>query len=315
MRALRYDTFGPVVQVARLVELAQPRPAAGEVLVRVRYASINPLDWKLVEGHYRLFAKSRPPTGIGAEFSGIVEAIGSGVRAPAVGTPVVGYIDPMKRPPGALQEYVALPARDVQAVDAADLESACTLPVAGVSALQMCRLANVVSGSRVLVHGAAGGVGSFAVQIVRALGGRPVATGSRHSQQFLAELQPDARVNYTSQAGASWGGPFDAVLDCASTLGAADLASLLPDGGRYVRTLPAMPSVFVDPLLNALRPIKRFTLRLAPNIDDLRTLLNWLRRGRIRPLVSERFALADAVAALERSRSGQARGKLVVRVG
>jgi NADPH:quinone reductase-like Zn-dependent oxidoreductase len=315
MRAYRYDAFGPVSTAARLTDVAQPRPAPGELLVRVRHVSINPLDWKLVEGQYRLLAKSRPPCGIGCEFSGIVEAHGRGVSTPAIGTPVVGYLNPMARPPGALQEFVALAARDIMAIDAADMEDACTLPVAGISALQMCRLAEVGSGKRVLVHGAAGGVGSFAVQIVRALGALPYATGSRESQPTLALLEPQARINYTSQAVASWGGPFDAVLDCASTLGSSDVATLLAAGGRYVRTLPALPGMLLDPLLNAFRPVKRYTLRLAPSLDDLRTLINWLRRGRIKPLITERFAFADALAALEQSKGGRARGKLVVRLG
>ncbi len=314
MRALRYDTFGPVGVVARLTEVAQPRPARGEILVRVRYAAINPLDWKLAEGEFKLLAKSKPPAGIGTEFTGTVEAFGSGVSAPAVGTPVVGFINAMKRPPGTLQQFVTVAAKDVMPVDAADLEKACTLPVAGISALQMCRLANVRSGSRVLVHGAAGGVGSFAVQVARMLGGTVVATGSRHSKDILAGLGPEAQVNYTTQPPSSWGGPFAAVLDCASTLGAEAIGELLSGGGHYVRTLPAIPSVVLDPVLNLLRPIKHFTLRLNPNIDDLRTLYTWMRRERITPLITEHFALADAVSALERSKTGRAHGKLVVRV-
>lgn len=294
--------------------MAQPRPARGEVLVRVRHASINPLDWKLVEGQFRLIFRSKPPAGIGSEFSGTVEALGQGVAQPAIGTSVVGFINPTKRSPGALQQFVAVAARDVQPVDAADLESACTLPTAAMSALQMCRLGDVRSGSRVLVHGAAGGVGSFAVQVVRMLGGSVVATASRQSQGIVASLAPEAQVDYTSQPASAWGGPFTVVLDCASTLGPTDVDTLLCGGGRYVSTLPSFPAVLLDPLLNPLRPIRRFTLRLAPNADDLRTLLAWLHRGRIKPLITERFALADTVAALERSKIGHARGKLVVQI-
>jgi NADPH:quinone reductase-like Zn-dependent oxidoreductase len=314
VRALRYDSFGAVADVARLVETAQPRPARGQVLVRVQYAAVNPLDCKLVEGEFRRIFKSKPPSGVGTEFSGTVEALGPGVVMPKIGTPVVGFIDPTARPPGALQQFVAVDAKDVLVVDAADLDTACTLPVAGVAALQMCRLAEVKGSERVLVHGAAGGVGSFAVQIVRILGARAVATGSRLSHPVLETLNPEAVVNYATQKVSTWGGPFSAVLDCASTLGGADIAELLPNGGRYVRTLPAFPSMLLDPLLNAARPVKRFTLRLRPNTDDVRTLLNWMRRGLLRPLVSERVALANAVAALERLQTGRAHGKLVVGV-
>jgi NADPH:quinone reductase-like Zn-dependent oxidoreductase len=314
MRAWRYDAFGPVGAMARLVETSQPRPGRGQVLVRVRYASINPLDRKLIEGEFKLLFKSKPPAGIGTEFSGVVEAIGSGVTALKIGTPVVSYIEPTKRPPGALQEHVAVDAATVVPVEATELPVACTLPVAGVSALQMCRLGGVKSGHRVLVHGAAGGVGSFAVQIVRALGARPVATGSRQSQELIAQLAPDAAIDYTSQRIDTWGGPFNVVLDCSSTLGGQDLGVLLGRGGSYVRTLPSFPSVAVDPLLNPLRPIKRYTLRLKPNADDLRTLVGWLRRGRLKPAVTANFAFANALQALELSHSGKARGKLVVQV-
>ena len=314
MRALRYDAFGPVASVVRLAETAQPRPARGQVLVRVRFAALNPLDCKLVEGEFKRLFKSKPPSGIGTEFGGTVEALGPGVAMPKIGTPVVGFIDPTARPPGALQQFVAVDARDVLAVDAADLDSACTLPVAGVAALQMCRLGEVKGGDRVLVHGAAGGVGSFAVQIVRILGARAVATGSSLSQPVLATLNPESVVNYATQKVSSWGGPFSVVLDCASTLGNADIGELLPNGGRYVRTLPAFPSMLLDPLLNATRPVKRFTLRLKPNTDDVRTLLNWMRRGMLRPLISERVALANAVAALGQLQAGRAHGKVVVGV-
>jgi len=314
MRAWRYDAFGPVGAMARLVETAQPRPGRGQVLIRVHYASINPLDWKLVEGEFKLLAKSKPPAGIGTEFSGVVEAIGSGVTALKIGTPVVSYIDPMSRPPGALQEHVAVDAATVVPIEATELPVACTLPVAAMSALQMCRLGEVKSGHRVLVHGAGGGVGSFAVQVVRALGGRPVATGSRLSQALIRELQPEAAIEYTTQRVDNWGGPFNVVLDCASSLGGHDVGVLLSRGGTCVRTLPSIPAVAFDPLLNMMRPIKRYTLRLKPNAEDLRTLVGWLRRGRIKPVVGERFSFANAVQALERSRSGKARGKLVVQV-
>jgi len=89
---------------------------------------------------------------------------------------------------------------------------------------------------------------------------------------------------------------------------------LLSSGGRYVRTLPAFPWVVLDPLLNPLRPIKHFTLKLAPNADDLRTLLTWMRRDRLHPVIAERFPFSNAITALELSKSGRAHGKLVVHI-
>jgi NADPH:quinone reductase-like Zn-dependent oxidoreductase len=195
------------------------------------------------------------------------------------------------------------------------LDALATLPVAGLSALQMCRLAQVGGGQRVLVNGAAGGVGSFAVQLLRALGAHAVATGSTASQAFIAELAPQAQVDYRQQPVSTWGGPFDAVIDCASALASADIDTLLADGGHYVSSLPRLPSMLFDPLLNRFRRTQRHTLRLEPDRADLQTLLAWLADGRIRPRISARFEATDAVSALAQSKSGHARGKLLVRIG
>lgn len=315
MRALRYERFGPVAEVARWADLPDLQPAGGQVLVRIAWASINPLDWKLVEGQFRWFAKSRPPCGVGAEFSGVVEALGPGVTAPAVGTRVLALLNPFIQPPGALQTHALLPATEAIALpDSIALDAASTLPVAGLSALQMCRLAGVHSGQRVLVHGAAGGVGSYAVQVVRALGASAVATGSTASQNFIATLGAAAQLDYTQRPTTAWGGPFDAVLDCASSLSAAEASALLGDRGRYVATLPNFPGVVFDTLLNPLRTRKRFALRLQPTAADLAALMQWMAEGRLAAKISARFPADEAVRALELSKGGRVRGKLVVRL-
>jgi NADPH:quinone reductase-like Zn-dependent oxidoreductase len=315
MRALRYEQFGPVGEVARWTELPDPAPGAGQVRVRIAWASINPLDWKLVEGQFRWFAKSRPPCGIGAEFSGVVDALGPGVTAPAIGTRMLALLNPFIQPPGALQTHVLLPAAEAIAVpDVLPLDAASTLPVAGLSALQMCRLAGLQAGQRVLVHGAAGGVGSYAVQVVRVLGASAVATGSAASQDFIATLGAAAHLDYTKGPPSSWGGPFDAVLDCASSLAPADVKALLGPRGSYVATLPKFPGVVFDALLNPLRARKRHTLRLQPSLADLATLMQWMADGRIAAQISARFPADEAVQALDLSRGGRVRGKLVVRL-
>lgn len=315
MRVLRYERFGPVAEVARWTDLPDPAPGAGQVRVRIAWASINPLDWKLVEGQFRWFAKSRPPCGVGAEFSGVVDALGPGVTAPAIGTRVLALLNPFIQPPGALQTHALLPAAEVIVLpDAVPLDAASTLPVAGLSALQMCQMAGVRPGQRVLVHGAAGGVGSYAVQVVRALGATAVATGSAASQDFIAMLGADAQVDYARQMPSSWGGPFDAVLDCASSLAPATARALLGDRGSYVATLPKFPGVVLDTLLNPLRARKRHTLRLQPTPADLATLLQWMADGRIVAQISARFPADEAVQALDLSKGGRVRGKLVVRL-
>jgi NADPH:quinone reductase-like Zn-dependent oxidoreductase len=314
-RAWRYDAYGPLEQVLRLQELPAPVPRAGEVLVRVHHASINPLDWKLVQGQFRLFLKSKPPCGVATELAGDVLALGAGVTQLQPGQCVLGRLIPNRQPPGALAEQVVLPAAQVLAVpDGVDLALACTLPVAGVSALQLCRLTDVRRGTRLLVHGAAGGVGHASVLWARHLGARVTATGSADSQTFLHLLGADHVVDYRATPPAQWGGPFDAVIDCVATLDSAALAALLPQGGHAAATLPRVPGVAFDALLNPVRRVKRHTLMLDSASDDIALLLRALQLGRFTPVVTQRYALAEAPQALLASRGGHARGKLVVDV-
>lgn len=314
VRAVRYAAFGPLDQVLRIESVDAPMPRSGELLIRTQYAGINPLDWKLVEGQFRLLAKSRPPCGVGSELAGTVEAVAEGAGF-AVGERVVAWLDPFAQPPGALAERVAVPAAQcVRVPEGVSLRDASVLPVAGLSALQLIDQVAAQRGQRVLVHGAAGGIGSFIVPLLRDRGVTVVATGSARSQEFLRTLYPHAQVDY-SQPETTWGGPFDAVIDIASSLSAEALARLLPRGGPIAVTLPSFPAMFLDPLLNRLRARQRTTLRLTPTVPQLTQLLQLVAAGRVPVTVSRVFAFEDSVAALVLSRGGRARGKLAVSIG
>lgn len=314
MRALRYSAFGPIGEVLRIEEVPEPQPGDDDVVVRTRFVGINPLDWKLVEGQYRLLAKSRPPCGVGAEFSGEVLRVGARVREFSAGDRVTAWINPFTEAPRALAEQVRIPATQcVPVPDAVDLGVAAVVPVAGLSALQLIELIDVKPGQRVLVHGAAGGVGSFVVPMLRDRGATVVAAGSTRSQEFLRSLQPDAQVD-RSTAPSSWPGPFDAVIDCSSTLDSGALAGLLPHGGRVAVTLPSFPGVIFDPLLNPFRRIRRATLRLEPSMAQIAQVLAMIGEGRLRVRLTKTFPFERAIAALAESRSGAARGKLAVAI-
>ena len=314
MRALVQRAYGPVETSVGIEELGLPAPASEDVCVRVRCAGLNPLDWKLVEGHYKWMSKARPPCGVGFDLAGEVHDAGRGAARFSRGMRVAGLIPAFQRPPGSIAQYALVPAHLLVTVpDHVPLDQAAALPVAGLSALQMCRMANIGSGTRVLVHGAAGGVGHLAVQIARHLGGTVTATASADSHPMLQTLGAERVVDRTASA-ATWGGPFDAVLDCATTLTPSDLETLLAAEGQYVATTPRFPQVVFDSIFNLVRRGKRLVLMLKLDGADLEALMQQVAAGTLRVAVERTYALGDAAQALVRSRTGRVRGKLVVSI-
>jgi len=313
MRALRYSSFGAIADVLRIEEVPEPQPGADEVVVRARYVGVNPLDWKLVEGHYRLFAKSRPPCGVGAELAGEVLSVGSGTGTLRPGDRVAAWLNPFAEPPRALAERVCLPASQcVRVPDGVGLDVAAVTPVAGLSARQMISLARAESGQRILVHGAAGGVGSFVVPMLKDRGAIVIATGGAASQSFLGRLGADVCVDYATPI-ESWPGPFDAIIDCASSLARAAVPRLLA-AGHVVTTLPSFPHLIVDPVLNPLRRVRWHALRLQPNAAELTEILASIAAGRLPVHLSRTYRFDEAIEALAASRGGRVRGKLAVAV-
>lgn len=315
MKALVQHSYGAPADVLRVEERPAPQPAAGDVRVRVRFAGINPLDWKLVEGKYRWMSKARPPCGVGFDLAGEVAAAGPRATRFARGARVAGLIPAFERPPGAIAQFALVPEKMLVAVpDRVPLEQAAALSVAGLSALQMCRMANAQRGRRVLVHGAAGGVGHLAAQIARNIGALVTVTGSAASQGLLRELRPERALDYRAGPPSAWGGPFDAVLDCVGMLGPGDVHSLLADDGCYVSTTPHFPRIVTDTVMNFVRRSKRRVLMLKLNPADLESLMQQLAAGALRVAIMRTYPLVEAAAALEQSRAGHVRGKLVVAI-
>ena len=314
MRALRYSAFGPIADVLSVEEVPEPQPGAGDVVVQTRYVGINPLDWKLVEGQFRLLAKSRPPCGVGAEFAGEVVRVGAQVSAFRPGDRVVAWLNPFAEPPRAIAEQVRVPATQCVQIPAdVGLDVAAVTPVAGLSALQLCELVRARAGQRVLVHGAAGGVGSLVVPMLRARDVFVVATGSADSQAFIRTLGADAQVDYSTPS-SSWHGPFDAIIDCASKLDRATVPMLMPSGGDIAVTLPTFPQVIVESLLNRFRRVRWHTLRLEPNARELAHILAMIAERSLPVRLTRTYDFERTIDALAESRSGHARGKFAVAI-
>jgi NADPH:quinone reductase-like Zn-dependent oxidoreductase len=314
MRAVRYHSTGPTFDL-RLEDVAAPTPAAGEVVVRVRAASLNPVDWKIAAGKFSLLVKGGLPRTMGSDLAGDVAAVGPGVAGVREGDPVWGFDDPFRQPQGTFAEFCAVPAGNVFPRPAdVSCRDAAALACVGVTAVTMCALAEVTQGKRVLVNGASGGVGHVAVQVAKARGARVTAVASARRRGFVTSLGADEFIDYGQSSPGSWPGGFDAVLDCVPNLPRSIHRRLLARGGHYVSSLPGAATFLLDPLLNRFGAIQRHGVMLAPNAAAMQELASDLARGRLRCHIEDEFTLDQVAAAIARSRAGRVQGKLVIRV-
>lgn len=316
--AARYG--GP--EVLELVERPRPEPGAGEVLVQVVGASLNPLDWHVVRGEpwlARLGAGfRRPKTGaVGTDLAGVVLAVGPGVAHLRPGDRVVGTAA------HALAELaVARADRLTPIPDGVETLAAAGLPVAGVTALQALRLADAGQGARVLVVGASGGVGTFAVQLAAAQGAVVTAVCSTSNVDLVRGLGATEVIDRTNDQLDRLTGPFDAIVDCIGSLPLRRCKALLVRGGRYVVVGGPDGGRLVGPLTHLARAKISFLIggrRARPMLAkvtsaDLSELCSAVAAGTLRVVVDRVVPFESAPAGLEHLETRRARGKVLVAV-
>ncbi|PAU46324.1 NADPH:quinone reductase [Streptomyces albireticuli] len=310
MLAVRQETAGGP-EVLKLVETDRPVPNVGEVLVRVRAAGVNPVDWKTrARGFY--YTGQTPPFGLGYDVSGTVEAVGDGVTVHAPGDEVYG-MPRFPHPAGAYAQYVTAPARHfAPRPRGLDHVRAAALPLAALTAWQaLVDTAGVSEGQRVLIHAAAGGVGHLAVQIAKARGAYVIGTASTAKHDFLRGLGADELIDYRERDFAEAVADVDVVLEAIS--GDYPLRSLttLRPGGTLVSLLP-----LAEPVLAAARErgVRATRIMVEPDLGGLRGITELVESGRLRTEVATVLPLADAAEAHRLGETGRTTGKIVLSV-
>ncbi|WP_209707823.1 NADP-dependent oxidoreductase [Crossiella equi] len=312
MRAVSQERFGAPEEL-RVVEVARPEPLPTEVLVRVRAAGINPVDWKSRQGHGVSGMFGGENIILGWDVSGVVEAVGAGVTRFAVGDEVYG-MPWFPRPARAYAEYVTAPSRHFAPKPAnLDHVHAAALPLAGLTAWQaLVDTANVQSGQRVLVHAAAGGVGHLAVQIAKARGAHVIGTASAGKHEFLRGLGVDELVDYTTTDFTEVVSDVDVVVDLIGGDYALRSLRTLKPGGLLV-VVPSPPDEAV--LAAAEAEGKRATWVLVePDHAALAELTALAEAGRLQVEVNTALPLEEAAQAHKLGETGRTRGKLVLTV-
>ncbi|MEU9098779.1 NADP-dependent oxidoreductase [Streptomyces sp. NPDC048361] len=311
MRAVSLQQWGGP-KVLTETETERPEPGAGEVLVRVHAAGVNPADWKVRE-HGGIAPMSLPAI-LGWDVSGTVEAVGLGVTHYGVGDEVFG----MPRFPhqaGAYAEYVTAPARHfVRKPAGIDHIEAAALPLAALTAWQaLVDTAELGAGQRVLIHAAAGGVGHLAVQIAKARGAYVIGTASAAKHDFVRGLGADEVIDYTAVDFTEAVRDVDAVFDTVGGDYAARSLKVLRPGGTLVSiNTPDSPELLADAAARGVRA--GFTL-VEPDHSGMRAIASLVEEGKLRVVVDSVFDLADAAKAHEYGERGRTQGKIVLRVG
>lgn len=316
MLAAWNDTYGPVEQV-QLRDLPVPKPGKGQVLLKVAACGVNASDVELTTAHpayaraYGLF-RPRVKT-LGSDIAGFVEETGPDVSGMKPGTRVVcDAFDSF----GGFAEYAVVPAaRLVPMPDGMDFVTAAALPQAAVIALQGVR--KVCSGEKVLINGAGGGMGSFAVQLAKAKGGEVTAVDSAAKGDLLQKLGADRVLDYREVDFAAEGIGYDLILDLFGTRKNREIRPCLNEAGRYLfvgGSVAAWGSVMTTGTLFSFGSRKYRLLVAKQDVDDLREVVSSVAEGRLSVAVDRVFALQDVAKALAHVANGLALGKVVVKV-
>ena len=325
MKAITYCDYGSTDGV-RLTDVEIPVPGDSEVLVAVRAAAVNALDWHFVLGTpyvMRLNAGLRKPKVIrlGVDFSGTVEAVGKAVTAYKPGDEVFGTKT------GAFAQFVTVRATSALARKPANITfaQAAAVPVAAVTALQGLRdRGQLRPGQKVLINGASGGVGTFAVQIAKSMGGAVTGVCSASNADLVRSLGADQTIDYAKEDYSRTAERYDLIIDNVGNRSLSENRRILTPHGRYVQIGGGGPNdgKWIGPLgrLVSTRVTSWFVsqelgmMLASTNAADLAALADMIAAGKMTPAIDREFALADAAAAIRYVQDGHARAKVVIAV-
>jgi NADPH:quinone reductase-like Zn-dependent oxidoreductase len=304
MKAIRIHSYGASDQM-KLEETPRPAIRGGEALVKIRAAGVNPVDWKIREGYLKEVHRASFPLTLGQDFAGDVVELGKEARGIQTGDKVFGFAA------GAYAEYATIRAADLARMPlTTDYAAAASLPTAGLTAYQMIfEVLQATKDVRILIHGGAGGVGSFAVQLARSREARVFATASAQDEPYLRSLGVEQVVDYRSERFEEKLRDLDAVVDLIGGDTLARSYQTLKSGGMIVSAVAAPDPAELEK--RQLRGQQFVMKRNAAQLADLATLVDL---GVLKPKLSQVLSLSDAPKAHDLSQKGKSKGKIVLQV-
>jgi NADPH:quinone reductase-like Zn-dependent oxidoreductase len=322
MKAIVNQSYG-TPDVLELADVDPPQIDDGQMLVRVHAAAANPLDWHFLTGtpyFLRLMAGLRRPKEPvrGVDVAGVVERVGTGVTGFAPGDRVFGGAR------GSFAELAAVRPSGVAAIpDGLSFAEAAALPVAAITALQGLRdHGGLQAGQSVLINGAAGGVGTYAVQIAKAMGAEVTGVCSTHNVEMVRSLGADHVVDYTTDDFAVEGREYDVILDNVGNRSLADCRRSLTPTGVYVMVSGPKTGKFLGPakrmvaskLMFLFSRRRSVTFTANETAAELQALVDMIEDGTLRSVIDRTYPLADTAEAMRYLETGHARAKVIISV-
>ncbi len=306
--------------VLKVEQIRKPVPGPKEVLVKVKVASLNPRDWLTMRGIYQARKTVEPlPITLGSDFSGEIVEVGPSVTKFKSGDHVFG-MQPLKGKFGAFAEYVKVTESAIASRPEVITDSdAAAMPCAGLTSYQTLHdIAKVEPGETILINGASGGVGVYAIQIAKAIGARVVAVCGPDNLDLCTSLGADEVVNYREENFEQRAAEFDVVYDVIGRSGPKKAAMTMKRGGRYITTIPGLDTLVAAGLSwlgCTFLPGERKSTHLIlvkPVPRDMLSMADLITSGKMKTVIDSRFALDDIELAFERSQTWRARGKILI---
>ena len=305
MRKLLYRTFGGL-DVLELAEVAVREPAADEILVRVKAAGVNPVDWKMREGQVKFLTGWRMPQGQGLEFAGTVERVGRSVTGYTTGDEVFGAGK------DCIADYCIAKAHNLAKKPASvSFAIASTIPCVGTTAASAFKRANIGNGTEVLVNGATGGIGMFATQMAIARGASVTAVVSEKGVALVEGWGVARVLNYRDTNILDEGRRYDVVLELSDKLPFSRAKSILKPGGTFVASLPN-PAELIPGMLGNLVSSRKYALMgMRAKSAELSAIVSDVAAGRLQVVVGKSFRIEEFREAYSQSSAGKVLGKSV----
>ena len=314
MKAAYITNYGGS-EVMQYGDLPYPVLNNKQIIVQVKAVSINPVDYKVRQGSMKLITGKKFPKVLGHDFSGIVKEVGTDIKDFKIGDRIYGYVPVLFGKTGAMSEFFQATANQIRKIpEGFSFEEAAALPVGALTALNGLIKIDNLSGKKVLVNGATGGVGHFAIQIAKAYGAEVTATCSTKNIELAKQLGANEIADYTKVDVAKLNSKFDFIFDAFGNIKLETVCKLLNKKGVYASTLSTPAKMISSPFVNIAFGKKIASANMRSKPEDFQKMEKLILDKKLKPIIENIYDLKNAREAFEMAENGKPRGKVIVSI-